>query len=152
MTNNAYSFLDAQVALVGPNGAVSLSNGGIADEGVSYEMEGDKGTMVTGADGGFMHSLHAAQSGTVTVRLLKTSPLNGVLQTMYNAQTASSANYGQNTITIRDPVRGDSITAQGCAFRKQPNNNFSKEGNTLEWVFNSGRIDVQLGQGSPSLI
>lgn len=32
--------------------------------------------MTVGADGEVMHSLHAGKSGTITVTLLKTSPVN----------------------------------------------------------------------------
>lgn len=150
MASNSYSFLDVQCAITGPGGSFSIgSSAGIAEEGISVELEGDKDTMTIGADGSVMHSLHAARAGTVTVRLLKTSPVNSDLATMYNFQTTTSANNGQNTISVRDPVRGDSITAQSCAFKKLPNNINATVGGLMEWLFNAGQIDEILGDGSP---
>ncbi len=111
-----------------------------------------KNTMVIGADGQAMHSLHAGKGGTVTVRLLKTSPTNALLQEMYFADTASSANHGQNTILIRDPSRGDVASAKFCAFQKFPGITYSKDGNTVEWMWDSGEVDVLLGTGTPAAV
>lgn len=147
----AYSFLDVNASIVGPGGAINLGMGaGNSDEGISYEMTEDKTTLTTGADGSFMHSLHAAQSGAVTARYLKTSPVNQLLSVMYDIQRSSSALWGQNTIVINDPTRGDVVTCVGVAFRRNPNNTYAKDGNMIEWAFIAGRIDPLLGTGSPS--
>ena len=144
---STYSFLDVQGTLVGPTGVLNLGNGAaIADEGISIDPAGDKNTMMIGADGEGMHSLHADKSGTVTVRLLKTSPTNSKLQAMYDAQTTSSALHGQNLITVSNPVSGDVTTARSCAFKKKPNLKYAKDGDVVEWVFDSIKIDTVLGE------
>ncbi len=71
---------------------------------------------------------------------------------MYNFQTASSANHGQNVISVRDPVRGDSVTASQTAFGKAPDLTYAKDGGTNEWKFHSISIDEKLGNGSPSAV
>lgn len=153
MSSYAYSFLDIVAAIKGPNGSFSLGNGaGVAEEGITIAMVDAKNTMVIGADGQSMHSLHAGKGGTVTVRLLKTSPTNALLQDMYFADTASSANHGQNTIVIRDPSRGDVASAKFCAFQKFPDITYSKDGNTVEWMWDSGEVDVLLGTGTPAAV
>ena len=142
----AYSFLDVQANIVGPGGAFAMGSGaGVADEGITTAMAGDKNTMVTGADGTPMHSLHADKSGTVTVRLLKTSPTNAKLNSMYNLQTTSAAAHGINTIVITNPVNGDTITCAMCAFKKHPDQVQAKDANVNEWVFDAGYIDTSLG-------
>ncbi len=147
-TVGAYSFLDVNAAIVGPGGSFSIGSGaGAAEEGISVAMTEDKNTMVTGADGTPMHSLHASKSGTVTVRLLKTSPTNAKLSMMYSMQTASAAAHGLNTITIANPISGDSITCVMCAFKKFPDNAYAKEAGHYEWVFDAGIIDTSLGGG-----
>jgi hypothetical protein len=146
-----YSFQDVACAINGPGGSFSLSGSGVAEEGISIAMTDDKGSMMVGADGEIMHSLHAGKSGTVTVRLLKTSPANQLLAQMYNTQTTSSAYHGRNTISVRDPIRGDSITARECGFRKLPDIGYNKDGATQEWVFLAGKIDTILGNGNPTL-
>ena len=95
-----------------------------------------------------MHSLRAAQNGTLMIRLLKISTLNRSLCNAYNFQTGSSANHGRNTVVIADPVRGDTITCTGVAFRKFPNISYATEGGTQEWAFNCSRISYALGDGT----
>lgn len=146
----SYSFLDCAASIAGPGGGFQLGNGsGNAEEGITTAMMEDKNTMTIGADGSVMHSLHAGKGGTVTVRLIKTSPVNAQLSEMYNFQAKSSASWGQNTITIRDMARGDTITCQLCAFKKHPDVAYAKDGNIHEWAFDAGVIDHQLGTGTP---
>ncbi len=150
--SGTYSFLDVQAAINGPGGSFGLASGaGSAEEGITISMMEDKNTMTIGADGSVMHSLHAGKGGTVTARLLKTSPINRLLMEMYNFQTISSANHGQNVLSIRDPIRGDSITCQACAFKKVPDLTFAKDGGTNEWMWDAGFIDQKLGNGNVSL-
>ena len=145
---SAYSFLDVQCSIVGPGGAFSLgSDSGAAEGGISIEMIEDKDTMVIGADGSPMHSLHAGQGGTVTIRLLKVSSQNFLLSAMYAFQSSSSSLWGLNTLVITDTSRGDVITCMQAAFRRQPPNLWAKDGNVIEWAFNAGRIFELLGAG-----
>lgn len=143
-----YSFLDVQCAMHGPAGLnFSIANtSGIADEGISVDMLDDKGSMITGADGSVMHSLHAATASRVTIRLLKTSPMNKIMTDAYNFQTTSSAFYGQNTISIKNPVSQDSIVAENCGFARMPTNTNAKTGGLQEWVFNCGHTTHKLGK------
>ena len=147
-----YSFLDVHAALTGPGGSVSLSQGeGVAAEGITVEPMEDKNVMTPGADGGLMHSLIASRAATVTIRLLKTNPLNAVLQDMYNYQTQSSLTHGKNEITIRDVIRGDDTSITEAAFMGKPANAYGREGNVLEWKF-GGHCDTMLGVGAPEIL
>lgn len=140
-----YSFLDIQASIVGPGGSFSLGSGaGNAEEGISVEMTEDKNTMTIGADGTPMHSLHAGKSGTVNVRLLKTSPVNNALAQMYATQTSSSALHGNNVLVIKNGVTGDQITCRAVAFSKFPAQNNAKEGGHNEWQFHAGVVDTTL--------
>lgn len=142
----AYSFMSCTATLTGPGGEIDLGYGaGVADEGITITRAEDANTMQTGADGSVMHSLHAAQHGIVTVRLLKTSPTNALLMALYNYQRSSPANWGQNNIVVRDSVRGDGTSALTCAFKKVPDLSYAKDGNLLEWSFDAGQIDSVLG-------
>jgi len=144
-----YSFLDIVAAIAGPGGSINLAAGaGSAEEGITVEATEDKSVMTMGADGSGMHSLVASEASAVTIRLLKTSPINAQLSQMYNVQTASSANHGKNTITIRDSVRGDSITLSDVAFKKRPAINYAKEGGSVEWTFDATKTETILGNGS----
>jgi hypothetical protein len=141
----AYSFLDVHAAIEGPGGAFPLSGVGNAEEGITIEPTGDKNVMTVGADGEVMHSLKADKSGTVTVTLLRTSPVNAALKTMSNLQTAGARLHGKNTIVITNRASGDVITCRQCAFAKDISNAYAAEGGTLAWTFHAGKIDGLLG-------
>jgi hypothetical protein len=144
--SNTYSFLNVQATIVGPGGSFNIGQGaGVSEEGITIEMAGDKDTMTIGADGTGMHSLHADKSGTITVRLLKTSPQNAKLMAMYDLQTTSSVMHGQNIITVTDTGGSDNTSARGVAFKKKPSIVYSKDGQMLEWAFNAVSIDSILG-------
>lgn len=144
--SNTYSFMSVAATLVGPTGDCDLGYGAaVAEEGITIEMAEDKNTMLIGADGEGMHSLHAGKSGQVTVRLLKTSPINAKLQAFYDAQTLTPTLHGQNVIVIRQLQSGDVTTCRSCAFKKKPALNYRKDGDIVEWVFDSVKIDTILG-------
>ncbi len=143
----SWSFLDFQLGIVGPGGSFSISEEGIAEEGVTFAMRDAKNTMTQGADGSTMHSLHASKGGIVTVRLLKVSPLNAKLDAMYRYQAASSANWGQNLLSGSNPVSGDSLVAKRSAFQKRPDYVAAVEGGINEWLFDVGVLDAVLGAG-----
>jgi len=141
-----YSFLDVNAALVGPGGAINLGSGaGASEEGISITPSDDINTLTVGADGTPMHSLHANKSGQVTVRLLKTSPVNAQLSLMYAFQTASGANHGKNTLSIANNTTGDVTTCQAVAFMRKPDLTYAKEGGINEWTFHAGIVDTSLG-------
>jgi len=146
MAGNTYSFLEIQASLVGPGGFINLGNGaGTDEEGISIEPAAEVDIMRIGADGSGMHSLSADRSGRVTVRLLKTSPVNAQLSAMLAFQRSSGAQHGQNTITITDSVRGDVVTCRQCAFGRVPALQYGKEAGLIEWEFNAIQIDPALG-------
>jgi Protein of unknown function (DUF3277) len=144
---NTYSFVDVSASLNGPTGTVDLGYGSaVADEGITTEMVGEKNTMLTGADGRVMHSLHAENSARVTVRLLKVSPINQILMGMFDAQALVSGLWGQNVIVIRQIQSGDITTASQCAFRRRPNISYAKDGDIVNWEFDCGGIATVLGK------
>ena len=143
----AYSFLDVQAAIVGPGGSFNLGSGsGAAEEGITITYKEDKNIQHTGADGKVMNSLNASRSGSVVVRLLKTSPVNAQLSLMYNIQAQASSAWGLNIISIRNNVSGDSITCTDVAFKKWPDITYDKDGKHNEWAFDA-KLESSLGGG-----
>lgn len=141
-----YSFMDVTATLVGDTGSVDLGFGtSAAKEGITVALANPRNAMTIGADGEVMHSLKADKSGTVTVRLLYTSPANALLQAMYDAQSLSSSAWGQNVIVIRNKGNNEITTCRSVAFQKQPDRTYSEEGQILEWVFDCGKIDTLTG-------
>ncbi len=147
-----YSFQDVNGAITGAGGAINLGNGaGNSEEGILIEPLEDKNIMTIGADGQGMHSLVAGNAATVTVTLLKTSPVNAQLMAMYNYQKTSSVLWGKNTIVVSDFGRGDLETLTQVAFKGQPPNAYAKEGGTNAWVFDAIVRSTVLGVGTPEI-
>lgn len=146
-----YSFLNIQATLSGPGGSFPIgSSSGNADEGISIEMLEDKDLMTVGADGSVMHSLRASNAARISIRFLKTSPVNALLSALYNFQRTSAINWGQNVLVISDVIRGDVIASAQCAFAKQANVTYAKDAGMMEWSF-LGTVDEILGVGVPDV-
>lgn len=146
-----YTFLEVYGTLVGPGVATNIaSDAAPAKEGISTAYSEAKNTATTGADGSLMQSMHATQTGKFTIRLLKTSPVNAVLNAAYNFQRQPpGSNWGQNTLRIVDKVRGDVETLSQAAFSKHADNAYGEDGNVLTWEF-EGIRSVVLGSGQTS--
>jgi hypothetical protein len=143
-----YSFLNVNCAFAGPGGVLNLAAGAaVAEEGITIEAVEDKNIMTIGADGKGQHSLVASDAVTLTIRLLKTSPLNAALMLMYDLQSASSSLWGQNVCTVTDSGRNDLTTIQGIAFKKKPTITYAKEGGMMEWAFDGIAANSVLGSG-----
>lgn len=143
-----YSFLNVVATIAGPGGVINLGAGAAnSEEGIVIEAIEDKNVMTIGADGNGQHSLVASDACKVTVKLLKTSPTNAALMDMYDLQSASSALWGQNVITIVDSARGDLTAVQSAAFNKKPTLTYAKEAGMNEWVFDAIKANTVLGSG-----
>lgn len=143
-----YSFLNVVATIAGPGGILNLATGAaVAEEGITIEPTEDKNIMTIGADGVGQHSLVASDAAAVTIRLLKTSPINAQLMLMYDLQSASSALWGQNVLTIVDSGRNDYNIAQVVAFKKKPAITYAKEGGMMEWTFDAVKVNSILGVG-----
>jgi hypothetical protein len=146
MAGIVYSFQAITAGVVGPGLVANLGDGAsAAEEGIEIAYSGDVNAMTIGAGGEGMHSLSADRSGTVTVNLLKVSPMNRILSAAAAFQTSNPASHGQNTFTLVDKLRGDAITAEQCAFKKLPDLSYGKEGRLVAWEFHSVRIIGVLG-------
>lgn len=143
-----YSFLNVNASIAGPGGILNLAAGAAAaEEGITIEPVEDKNQMTIGADGKGQHSLIASDACTLTVRLLKTSPVNAQLMIMYDLQSASSSLWGQNVFTIVDSGRNDYTVIQAAAFKKKPTITYAKEGGMMEWTFDGISANSILGSG-----
>ena len=142
-----YSFMDVTATPPGPTGFMDLGYGAAnSKEGISFEYSQPRNNRTVGADGEVMHSLRADKSGSITVRLLYTSPVNAKLKIMFNAQSLSSSAWGNNVLTIMNKGNQDTVVARSVAFQGLPAQTFAEDGQpVLEWVFDCGKIDTLSG-------
>lgn len=144
--SNVYSFLNVNATFAGAGGIVNLAAGAaVAEEGIMIDAAEDKNVMTIGADGKGQHSLIASDAGNVTVKLLKTSPINQALMNIYNLQSTATSLWGQNIITIVDSARGDTHILEGVAFKKKPSIGYAKEAGFNEWTFDAIKVTSILG-------
>ena len=142
---STYSFQDVTASLSGPGGVINLGYGAaVAEEGITITRV-KKNTQTIGADGEGMNSLHAAKNGTMTFRLLQTSPENQQLMAMYDFQSLSATVWGQNVIVVEQKASGDITTGRGCAFSKAADLPYKTVGGIMEWAFDVIKIDGILG-------
>lgn len=147
-----YSFQDISCTMIGPGIVANLANGSAsAEEGITIEAVEDKNIMNIGADGRGQHSLVASDAATITIRLLKTSPVNAQLMAAFELQSASSSLWGINGFTLTDTQRGDFIVIQQAAFKKRPSLTYAKEAGINEWTFDAIKVNALLGVGTPQL-
>lgn len=143
----AYSFIDVTASYVGPTGAIDLGYGeATAEEGISFTAAEDKNVMVTGAGGEGMHTLRATTAGTLTVTLLKTSAANKKLQNDFNLASSSSRTWGIGVITVRNSASKDLAVFRECAYKRQPDFNNAKDGDTVQWQFDCVKGDIYRGE------
>lgn len=141
-----YAFQDVTVTMDGPSGQFSLGYGqATADEGIDIVAVGDKNTMTVGSDGEGMHSLHSDKSATVTLRYLKTAPINAKLMAAYNAQSIDSRLWGKNLIRVSNSASGDLAVCRSVAFKKIPDLKYAKDGDIITWTFDAIKSDIMLG-------
>lgn len=143
-----YSFLNVSALVAGPGLAANIGSGaGVEEEGITITPVEDKNVMTIGVDGVGQHALVASNACTLKVRLLKTSPYNALLMAAFDLQSASSALWGLNTITVTDSARGDLSIVQEVAFKKKPEINYDKPGKMIEWEFDGIQANSILGAG-----
>jgi hypothetical protein len=142
-----YSFFDVQASIKGPGGNFDIASSGVSDESIRIAMSSDKNTMTIGANGDGMHSLKATTASRITISLLKTATGNALMNQLYAYQSKSSAFWGQNIITIANPVSGDAIVATGGAFVKQSDIGYSTEAGLNTWAFDFIATSEVLGNG-----
>lgn len=143
-----YSFESVNATVSGPGGTIALGDGsGSAKEGITVEFVEDKNNMLMGADGSGVHSLRMSNAARITVRLLKTSPINAALSAQYNFQRQSALFWGQNVVTVTDLARGDDYVASEVAYQRHPAVTWAEDANFNEWAFDAIHCDPVLGVG-----
>lgn len=147
-----YSFGDVKMTIIGPGIAASVGGDGAgsAKEGITIEPTEDKDVMTLSADGAAMHSLVLANPAKITIRLLKTSPINALLNAAYNLQKSVSGLWGQNAFVLTNVQTGDMTSCLQTAFSRHSGLTYGTEGGINAWEFLCGNYQPILGNGTPN--
>lgn len=114
---------------------LSIESGRGDDEFVRIEKEEDAFTAKAGIDGEVTRSESKNNIHRVTVTLMQSSKGNDLLSAIHNGDIKIPGGSGVGPAMVRDR-QGTSICVDPEAFiTKFPDQSFSKEAGTVEWVF-----------------
>ena len=126
-TTYAYSGADV-ILTFGGFLATQLGDG---DDAISVEPATEAATMRIGVGGSAVVSMQQDLSGTVRLRCLRTSPMNGHLQRLLNLQRQTGVGH---PLLVKDP-RGAEVHACEQAFiMQQPQSQHGKNASDVEWM------------------
>lgn len=105
------------------------------DEFAGITKAEDSFTYKAGVDGEGTRSENKNSYHIVTITLMRTSKSNAVLCAIHNGDIAVPGGAGIAPILIRDRQGLSVFTAAEAWITKLPDNVYSKEANTIAWVF-----------------
>ena len=117
-----------------------IIDGFVDGDFVSAEKAGDAFAMKSGADGFVTRVAQNHPEGSITIKLMQSSPANAVLQTLYQADEAT----GQAAfpVTVKDLFGGDLVTTSQAWFRKIPNFSKGRDIGENEWVLDCADLTI----------
>jgi hypothetical protein len=113
---------------------------------VSWERNNDSFNLAVGSAGEGGRAASGDKSGTVTVTLLQTSTVNGVLSALMNADELTGDGVG--LLLVKDLSGATVVSAAAAWIRKHPAGELSNELTNREWVFETNELEIFDG-GNP---
>jgi hypothetical protein len=99
--------------------------------------------MDIGSDGEGTRAKSNDKSGTITITLQKSSPLNDVFSGLAIADEVSGG--GVVPIRINDNLGTSIVFALTAWIQQMPDLEFAREASNVEWVFESDNIEIFIG-------
>lgn len=114
---------------------------------VSFAMKADAGEWVMGADGKGVFIANTDKSGTLTLKIKQHSGDNAYLSKLFNQQKNSIKTFAPLTLSVRDLLNGDVITAQKGYFTTAPTFTRGQGHNAQTWtiVFETATMNFEKG-------
>lgn len=110
---------------------------------VEVEFDEPQWNKVTGADSFVSRSKTNNYSGSVTITLLSTSPGNDVLNSLWQKDRRN--NDGVVSLLVKDASGRTRWSSQHAWVRQMPNQPFSKETESREWVIDCAALIGHVG-------
>lgn len=117
-----------------------LMQGFAEDEAVTVEMESDDYEDVVGVDGFVAVSKTRDERGTVTIKLLQTSPTNDVLSAHRMAGLLAPNGAGVGALLVKDRQGRSLYTAEHAWIQKAPDAAFARAAGAREWVIRCAKL------------
>lgn len=110
---------------------------------ISAERNEDSFSLQVGAGGEFTRTRNRNESGRVTLTLLQTSPSNDILSAFLKLDEMGGL--GKGPLSIKD-LRGNTVVFAETAWLTRPASvEYGTEGSSREWVFETGRLEMNVG-------
>lgn len=110
---------------------------------IEVEANDDSFTLQIGSDGEATRSRSQNRSGVLTLTLMQGSASNDFLSGMLLSDRINGDGVG--ALQMADNLGTTLVLAQNAWVKRSPNVRRSKESDTVEWVFESDRMDVFVG-------
>ena len=128
-----YSF-DAVTATINFAGIIPMTVTGEGTGSIDTTMAGEKTVHDVAADGTIMVSKVLGNNGMIALNIQQTSSTHKSLLLWYNyLLAASSSEWANNSITIRNNVIGETIVATGVSPQKMPDKPYQAQGQHVTW-------------------
>jgi hypothetical protein len=102
------------------------------DDAIQVERDPDLGSVQTGADGASVVSITAAETATLTIRLMPNSAMNSYLTQAVKQMRAGSPRV--LSVAIRDSATGEGGGCTSAIITKEPGKSFGATASSREWT------------------
>lgn len=147
MAKESYTLAYVNCSYSAYGGAAFDLKKGLAEDGITINMDEDFGERTMGADGSTLWSEYMTSSGTIDIVVMANSPAYAFFATLQAAQRASGIK-GRDTLSINNPDFNESITASNCAILRISGEKYDKRGNTTRTItISAGSITRVASEG-----
>ena len=137
---STYSFGDV-TATLNFAGIIPYSITGEGTGSIDITMATEKTSHDIAADGSVMVSKILGDNGSVAISLQQTSTAHKMLLLWYNyLKAASSSEWANNSMVIRNNVYGETIVCTGVSPQNKPGISFQAQGQKVTWTLMAADI------------
>lgn len=126
-------------------GAIVIDSGFAEGSQIKIENAGDSFKLKKGIRGDVARSKTLDKTGTITFRLMASSPFNAVLSAQHNNDVAKPNGAGVVAATVQDKNGASLDTASKAWLRKMPAQDYAEEDTAVEWVLDCADLKRLIG-------
>ena len=147
MAKESYTLVHANASYSAYGAAAFDLKQGLAEDGITINMDEDFGERTNGADGSTLWSEYMTSSGTIDIVVMANSPVYAYFVTLQAAQRASGTK-GRDTFSCTNRDFNESFTASKCAIQRISGEKIDKRGNATRTItISAGSITRVAAQG-----
>lgn len=126
-------------------GAIVIDSGFADGSQIKIEAAGDSFKLKKGIRGDVARSKTNDRTGTITFRLMASSPFNAVLSAQHNNDVAKPNGAGVVAAMVQDKNGASLDVASKAWLRKIPPQDYAEEDTPVEWVLDCADLKRMIG-------